>query len=104
MTLSGGGDPPHWQSSRIPILDPQPGYQAPIVISIIRTDDSSDANSVDIAETRRIELFYNLETRLVKGSGVIGLPWRPIFHLSPFNLDNPCNRLGVWFSVQHQSE
>lgn len=102
--VSSDGDPPHWQSNQIMIKNPLPGRQVPIAISIIRTDDSSDANSVDIAETQRIELSYNLETGMIMGSGVIGRQGRPIFHVSPFNLDDPFNRLGVWFSVRHQSE
>ncbi|MDJ0702295.1 MAG: hypothetical protein QNJ46_03360 [Leptolyngbyaceae cyanobacterium MO_188.B28] len=102
--IEGDGDPPHWQSSRITIKNPPPNYQAPIVISLIRTDDSSDAKSIDIAETQRIELAYNLETEMVMGSGVIGRQGRPMFYVSPFNPDKPFNRIGVWFSVRHQSE
>ena len=102
--ISGNSASPHWQSSQITIKNPQVGYQTPIVISIIRTDDSSDANSVDIAETQRIELSYNLKTEMIMGSGAIGRQGRPIFHVSPFNPENPFNRLGVWFSVQHHSE
>ncbi|MCG8368237.1 MAG: hypothetical protein MJA27_33510 [Pseudanabaenales cyanobacterium] len=104
VNLASDGAQPHWQSSQIRIKNPQPGYIAPIVINIIRTDDSSDANSVDIAETQRIELSYNLETGLIMGlDGIIGRQGEPIFYVSPFNPDNHLNRLGVWFSVQHQS-
>ena len=102
--IAGDADPPHWQSSRITIQNPPPNYQTPIVISLIRTDDASDATSVDITDTQRIELSYNLETEIVLGSGVIGRQGRPMFYVSPLNPDKPFNRLGVWFSVRHQSE
>lgn len=101
--LSSDGTQPNWQSSQIIIKHPKPDYIAPIVISVIRTDDSSNAKSVDIAETQRIELAYNLETELIIGSGVIARQGEKIFHVSPANPDNHFNRIGIWFSVQHQS-
>ena len=100
--LSSDNTQPDWQSNQITLKNPQPNYIAPIVINVIRTSDASDANSVDMAETQRIELSYNLETGLVRGSGIIGRQGQPIFHVSSLEPDNHFHRIGIWFSVHHQ--